>query len=105
VISYSVAQRTREMGVRMALGAAPSSLRGLVLRESMTLCAIGVAIGVTGALALGRVANALLFGVSPYDPVTYAVVIGMMLATVAVACWLPAWRASSVSPTEALRAE
>jgi predicted permease len=105
VISYSVAQRTREMGVRMALGAAPSSVRGLVLRESMTLCAIGVAIGVTAALALGRVANALLFGVSPYDPVTYAVVIGVMVTTVAVACWLPAWRASSVSPTEALRTE
>jgi predicted permease len=105
VISYSVAQRTREMGVRIALGAAPASVRGVVLRESMTLCAMGVAVGVTGALALGRVANALLFGVSPYDPSTYAVVIGVMVATVAVACWLPALRASSVSPTEALRAE
>jgi predicted lysophospholipase L1 biosynthesis ABC-type transport system permease subunit len=105
VISYSVAQRTREMGVRMALGAAPGAVRAMVIRESMVLCAIGVGIGTLCALALGRVAQSLLFGVSPYDPLTYATVLAVMVTTVGLACWLPAVRASSVSPTEALRAE
>jgi ABC-type antimicrobial peptide transport system permease subunit len=105
VISYSVAQRTREMGVRMALGAAPLAVRRLIVRESMTLCAIGAVVGALGALGLGRVAQNLLFGVTPYDPLTYATVIAVMVGTVVVACWLPAVRASAVDPTVALRAE
>jgi putative ABC transport system permease protein len=105
VISYSVAQRTREMGVRMALGAAPLTVRRLIVRESMTLCAIGVVVGALSALGLGRVAQSLLFGVTPYDPLTYATVIAVMVGTVVAACWLPAVRASAVDPTVALRAE
>jgi predicted permease len=105
VISYSVAQRTREIGVRMALGASPATVRGLVVRESMTLCAVGMAMGVAGALALGRVVQSLLFGVAPHDPATYAIVLAVIAATVAAACWLPAVRASTVDPTVALRAE
>jgi ABC-type antimicrobial peptide transport system permease subunit len=103
VVSYSVAQRTREMGVRLALGAAPAAARRLVVRESMTLCAIGVVIGTLCALALGRVAQSVLFGVTPYDPVTYSVVLAVMVGTVAVACWLPAVRAAGVNPIVALR--
>jgi putative ABC transport system permease protein len=105
VISYAVAQRTREMGVRMALGAAPSAVRGLVIREGLTLCAMGVGIGVVGALALGRLASGLLFGVTAYDSATYAVVLAVIVTTVVLACWLPAFRASRISPTVALRAD
>jgi predicted permease len=105
VISYSVAQRTREMGVRLALGATPAAVRALVVRESMTLCVIGVAIGIVVALAMGRVAQTLLFGVTPYDTPTYGIVLAVLFATVGVASWLPARRASRVSPTVALRAE
>jgi putative ABC transport system permease protein len=105
VISYAVAQRTREMGVRMALGAAPAAVRALVIREGLTLCAIGVGVGMLGALALGRVAQSLLFGVTPHDMATYFVVLIVIVGTVVLACWLPALRASRVSPTVALRAE
>jgi ABC-type antimicrobial peptide transport system permease subunit len=105
VVSYSVAQRTREMGVRLALGAAPAAARGLVMQESMRLCAIGVVIGTLSALALGRVAQSVLFGVTPYDPVTYSVVLAVMVGTVAVACWLPAVRAAGVNPIVALRTD
>jgi putative ABC transport system permease protein len=105
VISYSVAQRTREMGVRLALGATPAAVRGLVVRESMTLCVIGAVFGIVVALALGQVARTLLFGVTPYDTPTYATVLAVLFATVGIASWLPARRASRVSPTVALRAE
>jgi ABC-type antimicrobial peptide transport system permease subunit len=105
VISYSVAQRTREMGVRLALGAAPAAVRWLVVRESMSLCVAGAALGTIVALALGRVAQTLLFGVTPYDAATYGTVLTVLFVTVGVASWLPARRASRVSPTVALRAE
>jgi putative ABC transport system permease protein len=105
VISYAVAQRTREMGVRMALGAAPSAVRALVVREGVKLCAIGAAIGVLGALALGQVAASFLFGVTPYDLPTYASVLFVIVSTVTLACWVPAMRASRVDPTIALRSE
>ncbi len=105
VISYAVAQRTREMGVRLALGAAPSAVRALVLREGAKLCAIGAAIGLLGALALGQLAASFLFGVTAYDLSTYASVLLVICLTVALACWLPAMRASRVDPTIALRAE
>lgn len=105
VISYIVAQRTREMGVRLALGAEPRAVRGLVLREGMRLCAVGVALGMAGAFALGRAVESLLFGVHAFDATTYAVVLGVIVGTVFLACWLPALRASWVSPTVALRTE
>ena len=105
VISYSVAQRTREMGVRLALGAAPAAVQWLVVRESMSLCVAGGVVGTLVALVLGRVAQTLLFGVTPYDATTYAIVLAVLFATVGLASWLPARRASRVSPTVALRAE
>ena len=105
VMSYSVSQRTREIGIRMALGAAQSHVLGLVVAQGAKLAALGVAIGITVALALSRVLRTLLFGVTATDPVTYAV-IGIALAVVALgACWLPARRAARVDPAIALRAE
>lgn len=105
VISYAVAQRTREMGVRMALGAAPATVRAMIIREGARLCAIGSSIGVLAALALSHIASSFLFGVTPYDPSTYLSVLLVIAATVTLACWLPAMRASRVSPTVALRSE
>lgn len=105
VISYAVTERTREMGVRMALGAAPAAVRRLVVREGLTLGAVGAALGLVGSWALGRFASSLLFDVSAHDVQTYAVVLAVIVTTVIVACWLPALRASSVDPTVALRAE
>jgi putative ABC transport system permease protein len=93
------------MGVRLALGAAPAAVRGMVIREGLTLCALGVTIGVSGALAIGQVAEHLLFGVATWDVPTYATVLVVIVTTVMLACWLPAMRASRVSPTVALRAE
>jgi putative ABC transport system permease protein len=77
----------------------------MVIREGLTLCALGVTIGVSGALAIGQVAEHLLFGVATWDVPTYATVLVVIVATVMLACWLPAMRASRVSPTVALRAE
>jgi putative ABC transport system permease protein len=105
VISYAVAQRVREMGVRLAIGATPGEVRRLVVREGMTLCIIGAVCGAAAALALGQLASSLLFGVAAHDPVTYAVVLATIAVTGLAACWLPAVRASRVDPTTALRAE
>jgi len=103
VLSYSVAQRTREIGIRMALGAERASILRLVVGQGMALVAAAVILGVVGALAAGRVMASLLFGVSPRDPLTYGTVTGVLLVVSLVACWLPARRASAVSPQEALR--
>lgn len=105
VISYAVSQRTREIGVRMALGARRSDVSHLILRDGMMLTVIGLALGLTAALGLTRLMSTLLFGVSPADPVTYAAV-SLTLGTIALAAsYLPARRAASVHPTEALRWE
>jgi putative ABC transport system permease protein len=105
VISYSVAQRTHEIGLRAALGASRWAQLGLIFRDGMTLTAIGMGIGVMGALGLTRVLASLLFGVSPHDPWTLALV-GVTLATVAgAACLIPARRATKVDPMVALRYE
>ena len=105
VMAYTVARRTPEIGIRMALGASLGSVRGLVLREAMTLAAIGLAIGIPAALAAGRLARSLLFGVEPGDPRLVAaaglLLIGVMLA----AAYLPARRATRVDPVVALRSE
>jgi putative ABC transport system permease protein len=105
VVSYAVAQRAREMGIRQALGATPGAVRRQIVRESMRLCAIGAALGLAGAFALGRHASSLLFGVTVHDGPTWAVVIATMAATGLAACWVPAMRASRVNPAIALRAE
>ncbi|HTV03371.1 MAG TPA: ABC transporter permease [Luteitalea sp.] len=105
VISYAVAQRTRELGVRLALGAEPVEIRRLVLREGMWWCTVGAASGTALAFGLARVVTTLLFGVSPYDWVTYGTVLATVLSAALAACWIPAQRASRIAPSVALRAE
>jgi len=105
VISYMVSLRTREIGVRMALGARSDQVRRMVVRQGLTLAAIGAAIGLAGALALSQLIRSLLYGIAPYDPLTLGGVTLGLLAVAAVASWLPARRAARIDPIEALRAE
>ena len=105
VLSGSVAERTREIGVRAALGASRGSLLGLVVRQGMTLTGLGVAIGVAGAVGATQAIAALLFGVSPLDPLTYLGVIAILAVVALCASAVPAWRAMRVDPASALRAE
>ena len=105
VISYMVSLRTREIGVRMALGAQSTEVRRMVVRQGLSLAVIGVGIGLAGALALSRLISSLLFGIAPHDPVTLGGVTVTLLAVAALASWLPAMRAARIDPTEALRAD
>jgi predicted permease len=105
VLSQAVAQRTREIGIRVALGARPSDVMKLVVSRGMLLTAIGVALGITGALSLVRTVRALLYGVSATDPVSFAAVAGLLLAVALLACWLPTRTAMRVHPAVALRVE
>ena len=103
VMSYSVNQRTREIGIRMALGAAQQDVRGMIVRQGLWLAIGGVAVGLAVALALARLVTNLLFGVSGADPVTFVAVPLVLLAVAVFATLLPAFRASRVDPVEALR--
>ncbi len=105
VLSYFVAQQTREIGVRLALGAHMSDVRKLVLKRGMTPVLIGVALGLSAALALTRLMKKLLFGVSATDPLTFAVIVSLLMIVALLACWLPAQRATKVDPIVALRVE
>lgn len=105
VMSYSVAQRAREMGVRMALGASRGSVLRLVLGESARLTVPGVILGLLGAMASARVLGSLLFEVSPLDLWTYASVAAVLALVSVAATWLPAWRATRVDPMTSMRAE
>jgi predicted permease len=105
VIAYSVSQRTREVGIRMALGAQRGDVRRLVLRQGLWLAGLGIGIGLPAALAVTRLLQGLLFGISPTDPVTFLVVPLMLLGVACFACWLPARRAARVDPMVALRSE
>jgi predicted permease len=105
VISYMVSLRTREIGVRMALGARSSEVSRMVMRQGLSLAVIGVGIGLAGALALSRLISSLLFGIAPHDPVTLGGVTLTLLGVAALASWLPAMRAARIDPTEALRAD
>ena len=105
VIAYSVASRTRELGVRVALGATPRRLMSSVMSAGARLVGIGIALGVAGALAVGRLISSLLYGLPPTDPPTLASAIALFALVAAAACWLPARRASRVDPIAALRAE
>ena len=105
VLSGSVTERTREIGVRSALGASPTDILALVFRQGMALAAIGIVVGSLGAVLASRALITLLFGVSPLDPMTYAGVIALLLAIAALACIIPARRAASIDPAITLRAE
>jgi cell division protein FtsX len=105
VISYTVSQRRREIGIRLALGAQQGELRTMFVQHALVLAGIGVAIGLGAALGLTQLMKSLLFGISPMDPPTYAVVPVLLMASAALAAYLPARQAASVDPTEALRAE
>ncbi len=105
VMSASVAERTREIGVRSALGASRGSVLLMVVREGMTLAGLGVALGLGGAILATRAIAAMLFGVSRLDPVTYVGVTAVLAAVALVACGVPAWRAARVDPATTLRTE
>jgi len=105
VIAYSVSQRTREIGIRMALGAQQKALTGMFVRQGLWLTGIGVACGLIGAFAVMRLMSSLLFNVNPTDPITYVAVTIGVIFTAYVACYLPSRRAATVDPIDALRAE
>ncbi len=105
VLSGSVAERTRELGIRAALGASQGGLLTLVIRQGMTLTLLGAGLGVLGALAATRVLTTMLFGISRLDVVTYVAGVGLLAAVALVACGLPAWRASRLDPAGVLRSE
>src|SRR5262249_25531560 len=105
VMSYTVSQSTRELGVRMGLGAGKSKGVGLVLSRGLLLTTIGIIIGVGLALLLTRLLGNLLFQVSPRDPLAFAAAFAVMALASGAACFLPAWRATRTDPMRALRAE
>jgi putative ABC transport system permease protein len=105
VIHYGVNQRTREIGVRVALGASPRAIGKLVLGSGLTLALCGVVLGTLGAAATTRLLAGLLYGVRPVDPLTFAAIAALVAAIAVVACYMPARRALRISPTEALRAD
>jgi putative ABC transport system permease protein len=105
VLSYAVALRTREIGVRVALGAEPRRVVRLVLGEGVVLALVGLFFGLAGAFALTRLLTMLLFGVSPTDPATFAAISLFVLVVAFAASSIPAWRAARIDPIDALRAE
>ncbi len=105
VLAYDVSRRTREIGIRSAIGATRPQIAALILRQGLWKAGLGVIAGLAGAAALSRFMTSLLFAVKPTDPFVYAAVSLLLLAVAALACWLPARRAANVNPVEALRAE
>jgi putative ABC transport system permease protein len=105
IVSYSISQRTNEIGIRVALGARSADVLRLVLREALALAAIALLFGLAGSLALSRVLRSLLFDVTPTDPATLASVCLVVLAVSALAAFLPARRAMRIDPVVALRYE
>jgi putative ABC transport system permease protein len=103
VVAYTVSQRTREIGLRMAMGAQRGQVMRMVLGGGMKLALIGVVLGIGGALSLASLLASLLFGVTPFDPASYAATAALLLTVAAVACYVPARRAMTMDPLRALR--
>jgi putative ABC transport system permease protein len=105
VMAYSVGQRTREIGIRMALGAQRRDVLLQIMGQGAKLAILGVAVGLVGSLVLTRVLTHLLFGVAPRDPLTFEGMAALLASVALIACWFPSQRATKVSPMEALRCE
>jgi putative ABC transport system permease protein len=105
LMSYAVARRTREIGIRMALGARRTQVLSSLLGRTLLLCAVGTGAGAIATLAAGRLLSAVLYGVSPRDPATYGAALFLMIAVALLACWTPASRAIRTDPVRALREE
>jgi ABC-type antimicrobial peptide transport system permease subunit len=105
VVSYAVAQRTRELGVRLALGATPSQIAGLILGRGAALVAIGLALGLAGAVAAVRFLSTLVFGIGVTDPIAFTGAVAVLASVAIVAHWLPVRRAMHIDPADALRHE
>jgi len=103
VLSYIVAERRHDIGVRIALGAGRSSVFAMVMKQGMQLTVAGVVVGVIGALGLNQLIASMLFGVEPTDATTVAAVSATITLAAAIACWLPAWRASRLDPMVLLK--
>jgi predicted permease len=105
IVSQSVALRTQEIGIRMALGSAPAAALGLIFRDGMRLVAIGILVGLVAATGLTQLIRNLLFGVQPFDPPAFALAVGVLGSCAALACYAPAQKATRVDPLAALRQE
>ena|SRR5687767_755467 len=105
VIAYVVSQRTREIGIRMALGARPRHLERMFLLQGLALTVVGIVVGLVGAMALGHLMSSLLFGIGPMDPAAYIAALGITIAAAALASYVPARRAATVDPIETLKTE
>jgi putative ABC transport system permease protein len=105
VLSGSVTQRMREIGVRVAVGATRGDILALIIRQGMALSALGIVIGLTGAVVASHALISLLFGISRLDPATYVAVIALLAGVSVIACGVPAWRAAQIDPASTLRAE
>ena len=105
VMAYAVSRRTREIGIRMAIGASQTQVFGMVARHAAILVGSGTVIGLAAALVVGRLLGQILYGVAPTDPLSFLIVLSMMLGIAGLACWVPARRAIHIHPTRALREE
>jgi putative ABC transport system permease protein len=105
VIAFSVSQRTRELGIRMALGAQPGDVVRMVVRGGLLVAGIGAAIGLGVAMTSTKVLQSLLYEVTPTDPITFVFIVGILMLAVTLASWIPARRAARIQPTVALREE
>ena len=105
VMSYSVSRRTREIGIRIALGAQLSAVHRLILRQGMVLTVVAMALGLPAAFVVAGLLSSFLYGIRPHDAMTFTVVPLFLAAVALVACWVPAWRATRIDPQIALRYE